>query len=90
MASVKKRMSIALVSAMLAAAMPFEVLSADGGDDADDVVLIDEDFNKATEGEPDNVTYTGSIDDITATQGWTTTAMSTPRSRSLERIMTIS
>lgn len=75
MASVKKRMSIALVSAMLAAAMPFEVLSADGGDDADDVVLIDEDFDRATEGEPDNVTYTGSIDDITATEGWTTTAM---------------
>ena len=70
MASVTKRMSIALVSAMLAVAMPCEVLSAD-----DDVVLIDEDFNKATEGDPDNVTYTGSIDDITATEGWTTTAM---------------
>lgn len=75
MASVKKRMSIALVSAMLAAAMPCEVLSADDDDDDDDVVLIDEDFSGATEGEPDNVTYTGSIDDITATEGWTTTAM---------------
>lgn len=77
MASVKKRMSIALVSAMLAVAMPCEVLSADGGTPGDDdvVVLIDEDFNGATEGEPDNVTYTGSIDDITATEGWTTTAM---------------
>ena len=69
-----RQLSAALVLAMLALVVPCEVYGADG-DEAEDIVLIDEDFSGATAGEPDNVSYTGSIDDITATDGWIVSAM---------------
>lgn len=69
--------TIIIESVMLSAFLPCAAQTWSDGCAQADIILLDEDFSGSTVGSMDNISYTGDIDGITASSGWTASAIGT-------------